>query len=111
MKLDRIATWALLLLMAVSLRAAPPVPVLVTTNGAQTWYTGCVVNATAAMVKLQGSSGMGATLNILTITNATGSVSNGIGRATIIVSSNDWATITAGTGIHSNLWEVTITHQ
>lgn len=95
---------------ALCVRAAS-VPVLVTTNGAQTWYTGCVVNASSAMVKLQGTANMSATLTVLTVTNATGSLSNGVGHATITVSSNDWATMTGGTGIHSNLWEVTITHQ
>jgi len=62
---------------------------------------------------------MSATLTVITITNstgssqanATGSLSNGVGHATVVLSSNDWAAMTGGDGIHSNLWEVTITHQ
>jgi Na+/glutamate symporter len=68
-------------------------------------------NANFAL-RLVGPHGQSAAVGTtLTITNATASLSNGIGRATITVSTNDWAAMTGSTGIHSNLWEVTITHQ
>jgi hypothetical protein len=102
---------------------APPVTtILIATNPAGPWtavYTNS--SSTDFFAKLQLSNASSASLsigNVITVSNsspasgvATATLTNGIGYATITLSSNDWAALTGATGIHSNQWRITIKGQ
>jgi hypothetical protein len=49
--------------------------------------------------------------SIVTISNITATLSNGVGTATILLSSNDWKTLMSQPGSSSNLWYISFVEQ
>lgn len=106
-----------------SAETAPPVTtILITTNPAGPW-TAVYTNSSApdffARLQLSNASSASVSIgNVVIISNScpasgvsTATLTNGIGYATVMLSSNDWAALMGAPGVHSNEWRIAITHQ
>jgi hypothetical protein len=102
-------------LFARTLRAAPPIWIIQTASAPAGPWTNAVSGTSSQMfARLVLSNAPASTVaigGVMTVADATGVLSNGVGYATIVLSTNDWSAMMGSSGIHSNLWEVTITHQ
>lgn len=83
-----------------------------TTPASNAFSTIATTNTSQGFLRIVGPSGQSFAAGIvLTISNATGYLSNGVGYATITLPSNDWRTFTSQPAGTSNQWRITITHQ
>lgn len=103
-----------MLLTATSFGGPPTWYVQLSPNMAGPWTNAASGTSSQMFARLMLSNALASTISlggVVTVANTTGFLSNGVGYATIVLSTNDWNAMTSNSGIHSNLWEVMITHQ